>query len=115
ANPSSQSYTSGTLSSAEKMVKAIILERRIEFLMEGNRFSDIHRLQNDDLAPINGIPAKVENGFSASDNLYDADSCNMPPTILKSISYDDIRIIWPITNTEMENNPADKDQQNPEY
>lgn len=35
--------------------------------MEGRRWSDMHRSQGDDLAPIDGIPAKVANGsLSAS-------------------------------------------------
>lgn len=115
ANPATQSYTAVELSSPKEMVQAIVMERRIEFLMEGNRFSDIHRLQGDNLAPINGIPAKVENGVSARDGLYDAASGNIPETILKAIPYEDDRFIWPLPNTEMANNPAVKDQQNPGY
>ncbi|HUH28566.1 hypothetical protein [Gelidibacter sp.] len=30
--------------------------------MEDRRWSDIHRLQGDDLHPIDGIPGKVANG-----------------------------------------------------
>jgi hypothetical protein len=34
--------------------------------MEGRRWSDIHRLQADDLFPIDGIPAKVANGSTTA-------------------------------------------------
>lgn len=113
ANPASQSYTASELSSPKKMVEAIILERRIEFLMEGNRFSDIHRLQGDDLAPIDGIPAKVDDGNPVD---YDAASGVMPTNLnVSAIPYDNFKFIWPIPNTEMANNPAVKDQQNPGY
>jgi hypothetical protein len=37
--------------------------------MEGRRWSDIQRLQADDLFPIDGIPAKVANG-SATAAMY---------------------------------------------
>lgn len=113
ANPTAQSYKASDLATDKSMVEAIILERRIEFLMEGNRYSDIHRLQKDDLAPIDGIPAKVENGKPIG---YDAASGVMPTNlVVKGIPYDDFRFIWPIPNTEEANNPGVKGQQNPGY
>lgn len=111
ANPASQSYTLVDLPTAKDVVEAIILERRIEFLTEGNRWADIHRLQGDDLAPISGIPGKVGNGVPAPD-LYDAASGDMPPIGESPISYDDYRFIWPIpisetsVNSQVEQNPG---------
>jgi hypothetical protein len=67
-NPTTETYTLATLSSTPLMVRAH-KRRRIEFLMEGRRWSDIHRLQADDLFPIDGIPAKVANG-SATAAMY---------------------------------------------
>lgn len=113
ANPATQSYKLADLSTDKAIVQAIILERRIEFLMEGNRYSDIHRLQKDNLAPIDGIPAKVENGKAIG---YDAASGVMPTNLaVKPIPYDDFRFIWPLPNTEEANNPGVKGQQNPGY
>lgn len=113
ADPDSQTYTSRDLGNKKDIVQAVILERRIEFLMEGNRYSDIHRLQGDDLAPIDGIPAKVENGKAIG---YDAASGVMPTNLsVRAIPYDDYRFIWPIPNTEEANNPAVSGQQNPGY
>lgn len=114
ADPATQSYTSADLTSAQEVVEAIILERRIEFLMEGKRWQDIHRLQGDDLAPINGIPAKVANGVPAPD-LYDAASGVMPPLGASAIPYDDYRFIWPIPLSETSVNPMVEGQQNPGY
>lgn len=113
ANPAAQSYKAADLATAKSMVEAIILERRIEFLMEGNRYSDIHRLQQDDLAPIDGIPAKVENGKPVG---YNAASGIMPTNLaVPAIAYDNFKFIWPIPNTEEANNPAVSGQQNPGY
>lgn len=112
ADPATQSYTLADLPTAKDIVEAIILERRIEFLMEGKRFGDIHRLQGDDLAPISGIPAKVANGVP-NPNLYDAASGIMPPLGESAISYDDYRFIWPIPMSETSVNP--NAEQNPGY
>ena len=112
ANPATQSYTLADLPNKQDIVEAIILERRIEFLMEGKRYGDIHRLQGDDLAPISGIPAKVENGVP-DPSLYDAASGVMPPLGEAAISYDDYRFIWPIPMSETSVNPSA--EQNPGY
>lgn len=112
ADPASQSYTLGDLPTDKDIVEAIILERRIEFLMEGKRWGDIHRLINDDLAPTDGIPGKVANGVPDA-ALYDAASGNMPPIGQQAIPYDDYRFIWPIPLTEMSSNPMA--EQNPGY
>lgn len=112
ADPATQSYTLGDFATKKELVEAIILERRIEFLMEGKRWGDIHRLQGDDLVPISGIPAKVANGVP-SPSLYDAASGVMPPLGESAVSYDDYRFIWPIPMSETSVNP--NVEQNPGY
>lgn len=112
ANPTAESYTLSDLPTAKDIVEAIILERRIEFLMEGNRWADIHRLQGDDLAPITGIPGKVGNGVP-DPALYDAASGVMPSLGEPAIPYDDYRFIWPIPISETSINS--QAEQNPGY
>ncbi len=113
ANPESQSYTGSDFASAEELVKAILLERRIEFLAEGHRWGDIHRLQQDDIAPIDGIPAKIDNGYPSASN-YDAASDNESYDLgIPSISYEDYRFIWPLPSSELMANP--NIEQNPGY
>lgn len=114
ADPASQSYTLSDLPTDKDIVQAIILERRIEFLMEGRRWGDIHRLQLDNLAPISGIPAKVANGVP-NPNSYDAASGVMPNTNVSAIPYDDYRFVWPLPMSETSVNPKAAEQQNPGY
>jgi len=110
-SPSTQAYVGFATQSA--MVAAIIKERRIEFLMEGRRWSDIHRLQGDDLAPIDGIPAKVANGS------LDAQSFVLDGTAYSGLRSEaailgsDFRFLWPIPILETNNNPTLEAQQNP--
>lgn len=112
ANPSTQAYTS--FSSAASLVAAIIKERRIEFLMEGKRWGDIHRLQNDDLAPISGIPAKVANGNPAA-STFTLGTPYTGPYGVAALPYTDYRFIWPIPLMETNANPTLAAQQNPGY
>jgi hypothetical protein len=63
ASPLTQAYTNTSFSSCADLVRAVLKERRIEFICEGKRWGDIHRLLNDDIAPTSGIPRKFPNGF----------------------------------------------------
>ena len=45
-------FTAGDFESADQLIEAIILERRVELAMEGKRFHDLMRLKRD----VNGIP-----------------------------------------------------------
>jgi hypothetical protein len=112
--PLTQAYTSATLPTQSAMVGAILKERRIEFLMEGRRWSDIHRLQGDNLHPINGIPAKVLSGAPAA-SLFTPTTPYTGPFGQVSIPYNDYRFIWPIPQLETNTNPTLKAQQNPGY
>lgn len=112
ASPSTQTYTSSTLGTASALVGAILKERRIEFLMEGRRWSDIHRLQKDDLHPIDGIPAKVANGNPPAADF----TLGTPYTgalQVAAIPGSDFRFLWPIPQVELNSNPTLKAEQNP--
>jgi hypothetical protein len=111
-NPTTEAYTLATLSSTPLMVRAILQERRIEFLMEGRRWSDIQRLQADDLFPIDGIPAKVANG-SATAAMYTPTTPYTGPYGEAAIPSSNFRILWPIPLLELNNNPTLAAQQNP--
>nr|WP_315222518.1 RagB/SusD family nutrient uptake outer membrane protein [uncultured Flavobacterium sp.] len=104
ANPATQSYTAASFTTNATMVAAILKERRIEFLAEGRRWSDIHRLQGDDLAPINGIPAKVANGVPPA-AAYTLGTPYTGALSIASIPTADRRFLWPIPQTEINTNP----------
>lgn len=110
ATPLTQAYNSTSFTTDATMVGAILTERRIEFLMEGRRWSDIHRLQGDDLAPITGIPAKYGNGNPAAAD-YSAPGAYTGP--LAQVAVNDYRFLWPIPQLETNTNPVLAAQQNP--
>jgi hypothetical protein len=112
ASPSTQAYTSSSLSTQADMVNAILKERRIEFLAEGRRWSDIQRLQNDDIAPINGIPAKIANAMPAA-SLFTLGTPYTGPYGVTAIPSSDYRVLWPIPQIELVANPTLAAQQNP--
>jgi hypothetical protein len=112
ASPSTQAYTSTALSTQTDMVNAILKERRIEFLAEGRRWSDIQRLQNDDIAPINGIPAKIANAMPAA-SLFTLGTPYTGPYGVTAIPSSDYRVLWPIPQIELIANPTLAAQQNP--
>lgn len=107
ANPATQAYTS--FGSTEAAVKAILKERRIEFIGEGKRWGDIHRLINDDVAPTTGVPAKHRNGVPAVD-AYSIGTVYTPD--IQSIDYNDKKFLWPIPQSVISVNPTLKAQQN---
>lgn len=112
AVPATQAYTAVTLNTQLALVQAILVERRIEFLMEGRRWSDIQRLQNDDLAPINGIPAKVSNGAPAA-ALFTLGTPYTGPYGVAAVPSSDFKVLWPIPQIELNTNPTLAAQQNP--
>ncbi|MBF8961880.1 RagB/SusD family nutrient uptake outer membrane protein [Pontibacter sp. FD36] len=102
--------------SGDALIQAIVNERRIEFLGEGIRWKDIHRLAKEGKFAPQGIPAKV-----ASANLQRTDynaasgSVREGARTIAAIPYDDYRFIWPIPITEINANPVLAAQQNPGY
>ncbi|MBU0941894.1 MAG: RagB/SusD family nutrient uptake outer membrane protein [Bacteroidetes bacterium] len=121
ALPATQAYTLATFGLTDNvaLLRAILTERRIEFVMEGRRWADISRLQNDNLAPIVGIPAKVANGgFSSLALATPAYALGTPYTgalTVNAIPYTDFKFIWPIPILETNSNPTLRAQQNPGY
>lgn len=113
-------YTAASFATPNDMVQAILNERRIEFLGEGRRWSDIHRLAKDPNFSTGGIPAKVRynNTTFASWGAgvdYDANGNYTGSRAVVAIPYDDYRFVWPIPQTELNTNPVLKAQQNEGY
>lgn len=112
ADVATQEYESGDFADASALVGAILKERRIEFLMEGRRWSDIHRLQNDDLHPIDGIPQKVANGNPPA-AAFTLGTPYTGPYGVDAVPGSDYKVIWPIPQIEINANPTLADEQNP--
>ena len=95
ANPGTQAYTVGSFATKNAFIQAILDERRIEFLAEGKRWSDIHRLAVDpDFSP-GGIPAKM----TFANATFATYNCTTNPALTKSlvaIPYADFKFIWPV-------------------
>ena len=115
ANPANEKYTA--FSTKTEAVKAILMERRIEFLGEGLRWNTIHRLQKDNLVPIDGIPTKYRNGQlpTPSDYVIGTPYVFIKDKDVEAIPYSDYRYVWPIPALETSSNPVLAGQQNPKY
>ncbi|MET0635923.1 MAG: RagB/SusD family nutrient uptake outer membrane protein [Chitinophagaceae bacterium] len=111
ANPATQAYTIASFADKNALVRAILLERRIELLAEGKRWGDIHRNATDPDFTNGGIPAKYPNGAQTL-AIY---GCSVAATgaTQTAIPYSDYRFIWPIPDTEVIQNPLFA--QNPNY
>lgn len=112
ANVATQQYTASSFANQTELVDAIVTERRIEFLAEGMRWSDIHRLLYDDLVPTPGIPAKMANGTPSAAS-FTLGTPYTGPLGVAMIPKDNYRILWPIPLTTTGNNPTMAAQQNP--
>jgi hypothetical protein len=112
ANPATQAYTAASFPTPASLVLGIITERRIEFVMEGRRWPDIHRLQGDNLAPIVGIPAKVANGTPPA-VAFTLGTPYTGPFGVQAFPYSAKEFLWPIPQQEVNNNPIMAGQQNP--
>lgn len=109
-SPAANQYVIGNFATSVDLVKAILLERRIEFVLEGKRWNDISRLVMEPDYSTNGIPAKAINGASGA-AIY---GCGTPYTPGQAgIPYSDYRFIWPIPSNEIIQNPIIT--QNPGY
>ncbi|HLO80106.1 MAG TPA: RagB/SusD family nutrient uptake outer membrane protein [Chitinophagaceae bacterium] len=99
-------FTAASFANKNALVSAILFERRIEFLAEGKRWGDLHRLAKDpDFAPITGggIPAKVGSGET------DAAWYNCAGGVTISFStpaipYSNFKFVWPIPLVEVQQN-----------
>jgi starch-binding outer membrane protein, SusD/RagB family len=110
ANPAAQQYILANFATQVDLVKAILLERRIEFLAEGRRWGDISRLANEPNYTTNGIPAKALNGTVGLATFV----CGGGYTPGQAaIAYSNYLFLWPIPITEIQTNPIIV--QNPGY
>lgn len=109
ANPATQ-YTVASFANQVALVRAILLERRIEFLAEGRRWGDISRLVNDANYTTGGIPAKALNGTAGLANFVCGAAYTPGQT---AIAYSNYLFLWPIPITEIQTNPIIV--QNPGY
>lgn len=107
ANPTTQAYTAASFTTDAAMVAAILKERRIEFLQEGRRWTDIHRLQGDPIASvaIDGIPAKMANAAPAA-TAFVLGNSYVITTPIAAIPGSNYRFLWPIPQLEMNTNPG---------
>ena len=108
-------YTASSFASRTALIRAILLERRIEFLAEGRRWPDIHRTAQDPITELraSGIPAKVTNGGVTGTTLAQYGIGVAVTLGQPAIPYSDFRFIWPIPAIEVTTNPVIV--QNPGY
>jgi hypothetical protein len=105
---------------ANALIDAILKERRIEFLAEGRRWADIHRLAYDPTFTTNGVPSKTlyTNTTFASWGYgvdYDGNGNFTGDRSRVAIPLDNFRFIWPIPQSELNTNAVLEAQQNPGY
>lgn len=104
------SFTAAGLGNADGVLNAIFQERRIEFLAEGRRWADIHRLAGEGKLP--GVPAKATSRSIVSLDFFT--TARVVPTD-HAIPYADFRFIWPIPLVEIQTNASAPIEQNPGY
>ncbi|HRO73597.1 MAG TPA: RagB/SusD family nutrient uptake outer membrane protein, partial [Saprospiraceae bacterium] len=109
-------FTSSSFSSDNDLIAAILFERRIEFLGEGKRWPDLHRLAKN---AGTGIPAKVAFGNTTKASwgfgLNYQDGQYTGTLKIVASPYDDFRFLWPIPQDELNTNEVLRAQQNPGY
>ncbi len=112
ANPAAEAYTASSFTTPAARVNAVLIEKRIEFLAEGKRWGDIHRLVNDDLAPTYGIPQKHKNGVPKATDYAIGTPYTFTSGDVPAIPYTDRRFLWPLPDLQVNVNPKLKEQQN---
>lgn len=106
-------YTAASFADKNALIRAILDERRIEFIGEGKRWADIHRNAVDPDFSTGGIPAKVGTGTPATTTYSCGAGSSVYTTPVGAIPYADYRFIWPIPASETLVNP--NYAQNPGY
>lgn len=114
ANPTAESYVAADFADNVELLGAILDERRIELLMEGRRWPDIHRLQFCPHFPIDGIPAKLANAMPSNAD-FSLGTPYSGPLGITAKPYSDSRFLWPLPAIETNANPVLAAQQNPGY
>lgn len=112
ADPATQSYLATDFADNIELLEAILNEKSIEFVLEGKRWPDIHRLQDCPYFPIDGIPAKLANAYPDA-SAYTLGSEYDGVLEVPSYPYTDRRFLWPIPQAEIDANPILAGQQNP--
>lgn len=111
-------FSLSSFANVDVLMAAILQERQIEFLAEGRRWPDIHRLTYDKYAIKSsdgkaGVPDKASWG-SMSTASYNPASGVVDPNIIKTLGYnfEDRKYIFPIPLSEITSNPKIAGQQN---
>jgi starch-binding outer membrane protein, SusD/RagB family len=107
-------YALADFSTPKDLINAILIERRIEFMAEGKRWGDIHRLALDADYTTGGIPAKMAYG-NATFATYNFVTNPALTKNIAAIPYADYKFLWPIPADELARNPTLAAQQNPGY
>jgi hypothetical protein len=100
----------------DSLIQAILNERRIEFIGEGKRWPDIHRLSMDPKfspVPGGGIPVKLAFADYTPASYVAASGLSVAGTAAPALPYSDHRFLYPVSNVEIANNP--NIAQNPGY
>jgi len=101
--PPALTYTVASFANTTAFIRAVLAERRIEFIAEGKRWSDIHRNAADPVFNEGGIPAKVGVGASTF-AMYVCGAGATYPTSVSAFPYSDYRFLWPIPLSETQVN-----------
>ncbi len=104
-------FTTASFGGVDEFIEAILMERRIEFLGEGLRWKDVHRLAPSPYGP-DGIPGKMAYGDATFD-VYDLEGQPELPLNYDALPFTDRRFVWPIPSEELALNPVLAQQQNP--
>lgn len=110
-------FTLASFATSTALITAVLRERRIEFVCEGLRWGDIHRLAQDATFGTGGIPAKGNRTITNWSGFYRTATTPTPPVfgLQAAIPYADRRFLWPIPASETTVNPVLAAQQNPGY
>lgn len=105
ANSATQAFTAASFADNTELLNAILVERRIEFCMEGRRWPDLHRMQLD-------IPAKLSNSNPPA-AAFTLGTPYTGPYGVVAIPYSNYKYLWPIPQIEINANPILAGEQNP--
>jgi hypothetical protein len=103
-------YTTGSFATTDALIDAIINETRIEFLAEGRRFPNIHRLSGE--GRMAGIPLKATSRSITGLSFYTT-SIAIPRD--HALEYKSNLFVWPIPLEEILTNSTAPLTQNPGY
>lgn len=107
-------YVKDKFKTSKDLLEAILWERRIEFMGEGRRWEDIHRLVVDADFPSKGIPAKIEYKNISGKGAFVINGSIPDSYYAKTgfVPYTDRRFLWPISLNDILRNPTLAKQQN---